>query len=95
MKLEIQESYEGELKEQSQRVRDKANWALQSALKAAGVPTCCGGLEKALKPENQERIGEMQVIEDLTQELSRIYEDRLMQLRLSILSRMEEYIADE
>lgn len=86
MKLEINESYEGELSEDAQRVRDKANWALQTALRAAGVPKCCGGIEKSLKGGSTKRIGEMQVIEDLTQVLARKYEARLERMRQDLIS---------
>lgn len=94
MKLEIKESYEGELSEEAQRVRDKASWALQTALKAAGVSSCCGGIEKALRAKGDGPIGEVQVIEDITKKLSQIYEDRLMQLRLDILRRVESLNED-
>lgn len=90
MKLEINESYEGELVEDAQRVRDKANWALQTALKAAGVPKCCGGIEKSLTSKKEQRIGEMQVIEDITQALSKMYEHRLDLMRQDLISRIEE-----
>jgi hypothetical protein len=90
MKLEINESYEGELVEDPQRVRDKANWALQTALKAAGVPKCCGGIEKSLTSKKGQRIGEMQVIEDITQALSKMYEHRLDLMRQDLISRIEE-----
>ena len=88
MKLEIQESYEGELKDDSQKVRDKANRALQSALDAVGVPRCCGGLEKALTSKTEERIGEMQVLEDLTKNLASMYEERLYLLSQDLEERI-------
>ena len=90
MKLEIKESYEGELEEHAQKVRDKAAWALQTALKAAGVSSCCGGLEKSLTSENKDRIGEVQVIEDLTQMFSALYEERLRKLKSDIVEKIED-----
>lgn len=90
MKLEINESYEGELVEDAQKVRDKANWALQTALKAAGVPKCCGGIEKSLLSKDTKRIGEMRVIEDITEALSRMYEHRLDLMRQDLISRIKE-----
>tara|TARA_A100001388_G_scaffold276238_1_gene263435 strand:- start:527 stop:811 length:285 start_codon:yes stop_codon:yes gene_type:complete len=90
MKLEINESYEGELSDEAQRVRDKANWALQAALRAAGVPSCCGGLEKSLKSSPENRIGEMQVLEELTLDLAKMYEERLSLLQRDLLDRIEE-----
>ncbi len=91
MKLEIQESYEGELADDAQKVRDKAAWALQSALRAAGVPKCCGGLEKSLSSKPKKRIGEMQVIEDLALHLARVYERRLSLLKSDLINRIEEH----
>lgn len=89
MKLEIQESYTGELTDDAQTVRDKANWALQSALTAVGVSRCCGGLEKALTGNKKGRIGEMQVLEDLTKGLAQMYESRLRFLQQDLHERIE------
>ena len=89
MKLEIKESYSGELSEDSKLVRDKAEWALASALKEVGVKDCCGGLHKALTA-GPDRIGEMQVIEDLTQILSKAYEARLSALRDALVEEITD-----
>jgi len=75
MKLELHESFPGELGGTPENIIKKAQLAFDAALESLGCETC-GGLHKALG-----RGGELQIIEDLTQRLATKYANRLEKLR--------------
>jgi len=86
MKLQISESFPGELNGDPNHLLEKAAKALETALEQAGV-TCCGALLKA-GPYRQ-RGGELQLIEDLAKGMGDLYSARLEKLQADLIRRVE------
>ena len=84
MKLELSESFPGELNGDADYILRKAQTALEAALEKAGI-TCCG-LQKGQAYKT--RGGEIHVIEDLAKGLGAAYEQRLEKMKKDLEGRL-------